>query len=46
MLTFNIEDILFIVVFHWGIRGMTLATVVAQASTFITGAVYLTKKHQ
>lgn len=39
-------DITFIVVFHWGIAGVALATVIAQSTAFIAGAIYLTKKHQ
>ncbi len=41
-----ILDITFIVVFHWGIAGVALATVIAQSTAFIAGAIYLTKKHQ
>lgn len=39
-------DIIFIVVFNWGISGVAYATVIAQAGAFISGAVYLNKKHQ
>jgi len=39
-------DIVFIVVFNWGISGVAYATIIAQAGAFITGAIYLNKKHQ
>jgi len=39
-------DIVFIVIFDWGIEGVALATVIAQSTAFISGAVYLTNKHQ
>jgi len=41
-----ILDITFIVVFHWGIEGAAIATVIAQGVAFISGAVYLSYKHQ
>jgi len=39
-------DIVFIVVFNWGISGVAYATLIAQGGAFITGAIYLNKKHQ
>lgn len=39
-------DIVFIVVFNWGISGVAYATIIAQAGAFISGAIYLNKKHQ
>ncbi len=39
-------DILFVVIFHWGIEGAAIATVIAQGIAFISGAVYLSYKHQ
>jgi len=39
-------DIVFIVVFEWGISGVAYATLIAQATAFIAGALYLNKKHQ
>ncbi len=39
-------DLLFIVVFGWGIKGAAVATVIAQGVAFISGAVYLSYKHQ
>lgn len=38
-------DLLFIVVFHWGIAGAALATVIAQAGAFITLVFYLNRTH-
>lgn len=43
---FNIFfDLLFIVVFKWGIGGAAFATVIAQAGAFITLTFYLNQKH-
>nr|WP_321408716.1 MATE family efflux transporter [uncultured Carboxylicivirga sp.] len=39
-------DIVFIVIFNWGIEGVAFATVIAQTTAFISGAIYLTRKHQ
>ncbi len=39
-------DVVFIVIFDWGIEGAAWATVIAQAVAFISGAIYLTRKHQ
>ncbi|MCU4164836.1 MATE family efflux transporter [Carboxylicivirga caseinilyticus] len=39
-------DIVFIVIFNWGIEGVAFATVIAQTTAFIAGAIYLTRKHQ
>ena len=41
-----ILDILFIVVFRWGIEGAAIATVISQGVAFLSGAVYLSYKHQ
>lgn len=38
-------DILFVVVFKWGIAGAAIATVIAQAGAFITTVVYLNRTH-
>lgn len=38
-------DLLFIVVFKWGIGGAAWATVIAQAGAFITTVLYLNKTH-
>lgn len=38
-------DLLFIVVFKWGISGVAYATVIAQAIAFLTATVYLNKTH-
>ncbi len=39
-------DLLFIVVFKWGIRGAALATVISQGGAFITAIIYLNKTHK
>ena len=38
-------DLLFVVVFKWGIEGVALATVISQAGAFLTAIWYLNKKH-
>ncbi len=38
-------DLLFIVVFHWGIAGAAAATVLAQAGAFITAVIHLNRTH-
>lgn len=38
-------DLLFIVVFKWGIEGAAIATVIAQAGAFITSIIYLNRTH-
>jgi len=39
-------DLLFVVVFEWGIEGAALATIISQAGAFITAIFYLNKYHQ
>jgi putative MATE family efflux protein len=44
---FNIGfDLLFVLVFKWGIAGVAIATVLAQAGAFITAIFYLNKTHK
>jgi len=44
---FNIGfDLLFILVFKWGIAGAAIATVVAQVGAFLTAIIYLNRNHQ
>lgn len=44
---FNIVlDLLFIVVFDWGIAGAAIATVISQAGAFLTAVVYLNRNHR
>ena len=44
---FNIGlDLLFIVVFEWGIAGAAIATVISQAGAFLTAVVYLHRNHK
>ncbi|MEA3316835.1 MAG: MATE family efflux transporter, partial [Bacteroidota bacterium] len=39
-------DLLFVLVFKWGISGVASATVIAQGLTFISAIIYLNKNHQ
>ncbi len=44
---FNIVfDLLFVLVFKWGIAGVAIATVIAQAGAFVTAILWLNKTHQ
>ena len=44
---FNIGfDLLFIVVFEWGIAGAAIATVISQAGAFLTAMIYLHRNHK
>lgn len=38
-------DLLFVVVFKWGIAGAAIATVISQAGAFFTAIIYLNKRH-
>ncbi|MFY9151885.1 MAG: MATE family efflux transporter [Prolixibacteraceae bacterium] len=38
-------DLLFVVVFKWGIEGAAWATILSEAGAFVTAAYYLSKKH-
>lgn len=43
---FNILfDILFVMVFNWGIAGAAWATVIAQGGAFVSGIIYLNRNH-
>lgn len=43
---FNIIfDVLFVMVFNWGIAGAAWATVIAQGGAFVTGIIYLNRTH-
>jgi putative MATE family efflux protein len=39
-------DLLFILVFGWGVIGVALATVIAQGGAFVTAIIYLNKTHR
>ncbi len=39
-------DLLFVVVFKWGIEGVAFATVISQALAFFSSAWYLNRKHE
>jgi putative MATE family efflux protein len=44
---FNIGfDILFVIVFKWGIAGVAFATVLAQSGAFLTTIIYLNRYHE
>jgi putative MATE family efflux protein len=38
-------DLLFIVVFKWGIEGAAIATIIAEGGAFVTAAIYLNRQH-
>lgn len=38
-------DLLFVVVFGWGIEGVAIATIIAQGGAFISGMIYLNRYH-
>jgi putative MATE family efflux protein len=38
-------DLLFVVVFKWGIEGAAIATILSEGGAFITAAIYLNRKH-
>jgi putative MATE family efflux protein len=40
-----ILDLLFIIVFKWGIAGAAIATVISQGGAFLTAIIYLNKTH-
>lgn len=39
-------DLLFVIVFKWGIAGVAIATIVSQAGAFITAVIYLNRTHE
>jgi putative MATE family efflux protein len=39
-------DLLFVIVFHWGVAGVAYATIIAEALAFIVQILYLNKYHQ
>ena len=39
-------DILFVVVFKWGVAGVAYATIISQAGAFFTAIIYLNKTHE
>ena len=38
-------DLLFVAAFHWGVVGAAVATVIAQAASFVAAYVYMTRKY-
>lgn len=45
-LTNVLLDLLFIVVFKWGIAGAAIATIISQGGAFVTAVIYLNRTHQ
>lgn len=39
-------DLLFVLVFKWGIAGVAIASVLAQGGAFLTAVIYLNRKHE
>lgn len=39
-------DLLFVIVFKWGIAGVAIATIISQGGAFITAIFYLNKNHE
>lgn len=39
-------DLLFVIVFKWGIAGVAIATVISQAGAFVTAIIYLNRTHE
>ncbi len=39
-------DLLFVIVFGWGVEGVALATLLAQAGAFFTAVIYLNRTHE
>lgn len=39
-------DLLFVIVFHWDVAGVAIATIVAQAASWIFGIIYMRKKYE
>lgn len=39
-------DLLFVLVFHWGIVGVAVATLISQGGAFLTAIIYLNKTHE
>lgn len=39
-------DLLFVIVFNWGVRGVAIATIIAQASSWVFGMIYMKRKYE
>lgn len=39
-------DLVFVIVFHWGVAGVAIATIIAQAFSWIFGIVYMRKRYE
>ena len=38
-------DLLFVVVFHWGVAGVAVATIIAQACSWVFGILFINRRH-
>ena len=38
-------DLLFVAIFHWGVAGAAIATVIAQAASFVAAYIYMTRRY-
>lgn len=38
-------DLLFVVVFHWGIKGVAIATIISQGLAFVSATIYINRTH-
>lgn len=45
-LTNIVFDLLFVIVFKWGVAGVAIATVISQGGAFLTAILYLNKTHK
>lgn len=39
-------DLVFVIVFHWDVAGVAIATIIAQAASWIFGIIYMRKKYE
>lgn len=39
-------DLLFVIVFNWGVRGVAIATIIAQACSWVFGMIYMKRKYE
>ncbi len=38
-------DLIFVIVFHWGVAGAAIATVISQAASAVVAGIYMVRKH-
>ncbi|NLB33270.1 MAG: MATE family efflux transporter [Tissierellia bacterium] len=39
-------DLLFVIVFNWGVQGVAIATIIAQACSWVFGMIYMKRKYE